>query len=305
MRDHPASVIIPCYNEDQTIGTVVAGVKTHNPEYEVIVVDDGSEDKTSAVAQKAGAIVFRHPYNIGNGAALKTGIREANGEILIFMDADGQHRPEDIQLLVDEMDNYDMVVGARTASQQSSLLRRIGNTIYNRLATYVTKFDIQDLTSGFRCVKAQSARKFLYLLPNTYSYPTTSTMYILRTGRTLKYVHVNVRHRQSGTSQIRIFNDGVKFFLIIVKICTLFSPFRVFLPASGFFFCTGLLYYLYTYLAAGRFTNMGALLFMTSFLIFMIGLVSEQVSNLVYQKSEIDMREYPLERIGGNNFSEK
>jgi glycosyltransferase involved in cell wall biosynthesis len=294
---HTLSIIIPCFNEAKTIGQIVKRVFALYPDCELIVVDDGSADDTAKQALAAGAVVYQHPYNIGNGAAIKTGIRKASGDVLVFMDADGQHAPGDIERLLEHLPAYDMVVGARKAVHQASFLRRFGNSFYNLLATYVAKFPILDLTSGFRAAKAEVMNKLMYMLPNTYSYPTTSTMYVLRTGRTLKYVPINVRPRQSGQSQIKIFRDGIRFFLIIVKICTLFSPFRVFLPISGVFFGTSVLYYLFTYFTTGRFTNMGALLLMTSVLIFMIGLVSEQISSQAYQKSEIDTRECRVEKL--------
>ena len=256
--------------------------------YEIIVIDDGSTDDTAAVAKIAGAKVHSHPYNMGNGAAIKSGIRKASGDILVFIDADLQHNPEDIETMLSYFPDYDMVVGARSTKDQTSLGRALGNKIYNWLASYVTKFNVQDLTSGFRAIKSDIARQYLYLLPNSYSYPTTLTLAVLRTGRALKYVPIKVKVRKAGKSNIKIFEDGIRFFIIIVKICTLFSPFRIFLPVSFFMFCLGLFYYIYTYLTWGRFTNMSALLFTTSIIIFMMGLISEQISQMKYDRSERD-----------------
>ena len=202
----------------------------------------------------------------------------------MFMDADFQHNPEDIETMLNNFPEYDMVVGARSNKDQTSLGRAIGNKIYNRLASYVAKFEVQDLTSGFRAIKADVAKQFLYLLPNSYSYPATLTLAVLRTGRALKYIPITVKFRRAGKSNINIFKDGVRFFMIIVKICTLFSPFRIFLPVSFFMFCLGLSYYLYTFLAWGRFTNMSALLFTTSIIIFMMGLISEQICQMRFDK---------------------
>lgn len=286
------SIIIPAYREEKGIATVVEEVRqvmdVPGSHYEIIVVDDGSDDETAKKAKGAGAIVISHPYNIGNGAAVKTGIRKAHGEILVMLDGDGQHAPEDIPELLEKLGSYDMVVGARSGNDQASLGRAIGNKIYNRLASYVAKFRVEDLTSGFRAIKSDIAHDFLYLLPNTYSYPTTLTLCVLRNGRTLKYVPIKAKMRKSGKSGINIFNDGIRFFMIIIKICTLYSPFRIFLPVSFITFLTGLFYYLYTFCIGGRFTNMGALLFTTSIVIFMMGLVSEQICQMRFEKSEGD-----------------
>ena len=280
------SVIIPAYNEAQTIGDLVSKTRALYPDFEIIVIDDGSTDDTGAVAKNSGATVYSHPYNIGNGAAVKSGIRIASGNILVFMDGDGQHNPEDIAKLLEHFPEFDMVVGARSKADHASLGRTFGNTAYNWLASYVAKFRVEDLTSGFRAVKADIAHNLLYLLPNTYSYPTTLTLSVLRNGRTVKYVPVKTKMRRSGKSGISMFKDGVRFFMIIIKICTLYSPFRIFLPVSFLTFLTGLFYYLYTFCMWRRFTNMSALLFTTSIVIFMIGLVSEQICQMRFDRSE-------------------
>jgi glycosyltransferase involved in cell wall biosynthesis len=288
MASIQVSVIIPAYNEGQSIGSLVNAIRSLYPDYEIIVINDGSTDETAESAREAGAIVYGHPYNIGNGAAIKSGIRFASGDILVFMDADGQHDPEDIGRMIEFLPEYDMVVGARPLKFESSWVRSLANRLYNRFASYVAKFQIKDLTSGFRAVKSEIVRNMLYLLPNTYSYPTTLTLSILRAGRSLKYMPIKVQRRQGGKSQIRMLRDGVRFFMIIVKICTLYSPFRIFLPVSFVIFLTGLGHYLYTYLTTSRFTNMSALLFMTSVIIFMMGLISEQISQMRFERSEGD-----------------
>jgi len=280
------SVIIPAYNEAQSIGHVVKKIKAFNPEFEIIVINDGSTDDTAVVARDAGGTVYSHSYNIGNGAAIKSGIRIASGNILVFMDGDGQHDPDDIAKLLEHFPEFDMVVGARSKGNHASLGRTFGNTAYNWLASYVAKFRVEDLTSGFRAVKADIAHNLLYLLPNTYSYPTTLTLSVLRSGRTVKYVPVKTKMRRSGKSGISMFKDGVRFFMIIIKICTLYSPFRIFLPVSFVTFLTGLFYYLYTFYMGGRFTNMSALLFTTSIVIFMMGLISEQICQMRFERSE-------------------
>jgi len=281
------SIIIPAYNEAGSIGEVISKIRTLYPDYQILVIDDGSNDGTAEAARDAGAEVYRHPYNIGNGAAVKTGIREAPGEILVFMDGDGQHNPEDISRLLDHLPEYDLVVGARSWKDQASVGRALGNAVYNRLAGYVAKFPVKDLTSGFRAVKAHVAKSMIYLLPNTYSYPTTMTLAVLRTGLSLKYVSIRSNRRKKGKSNISLFKDGIRFFMIITRICTLFSPFRVFLPVSFFMFLLGLLRYIQTFITEGRFTNMSALLITTSVVIFMMGMISEQVSQMRFERRAV------------------
>ena len=288
VKNREVSIVIPAFNEALAIGDIIAKIRVLYPDFEIIVVNDGSTDDTGAVAKDAGAIVYSHPYNIGNGAAVKSGIRLASGEILVLMDGDGQHDPEEIEEMLGYFPEFDMVVGARPKGHQASYGRALGNWIYNRLASYVARFPIKDLTSGFRAVKSDIANHFLYLLPNTYSYPATLTLGVLRSGRNVKYMPINTKKRKRGDSKIRIFQDGIRFFLIITKICALYAPLRIFLPISFMMFCLGLGYYLYTFFAWGRFTNMSALLFTTSILIFMMGLISEQIAQMRYERSEGD-----------------
>jgi glycosyltransferase involved in cell wall biosynthesis len=288
MSKTEVSIIIPAYNEAQTIGDVIKKVMVLYPDFEIIVVNDGSTDDTAAVAKDAGALVYSHPYNIGNGAAVKSGIRFASGKILVFMDGDGQHDPEDIEKMLQHFPDNDMVVGARLKGYQASWGRALGNRIYNLLSSYVAKSPIQDLTSGFRAIKSDIAHNFLYLLPNTYSYPTTLTLGVLRNGRSVRYIPIAAQTRKKGKSKIKLFRDGIRFFLIIAKICTLYSPLRIFLPISIIMFFLGLGYYIYTFFVWHRFTNMSALLFITSLLIFMMGLISEQICQMRFERSEGD-----------------
>jgi glycosyltransferase involved in cell wall biosynthesis len=229
--------------------------------------------------------LLRHPGNLGNGATIKTGARNANGEILIFMDADGQHDPQDISKLLKKLsEGYDMVIGARAMDSQASLSRLFGNGLLNKLASLMTGYKIEDLTSGFRAVYANKFRKFLYLLPNGFSYPTTITMAFFRSAYPVAYIPIQAAKR-AGSSKIKFLKDGLRFFIIVLKIGALFSPMRLFLPISMAFFLTGAFYYGYTYFSYGRFTNMSALLFIASMLTFLIGIVSEQVSSLHYKDS--------------------
>ena len=284
MSSQRISIIIPACNEAQTIGELVARVRQLHPDAEIIVIDDGSSDQTAETAQQAGADVYRHAYNIGNGAAIKSGIRAATGDVLVFMDGDGQHDPEDIKRLLQQIPEYDMVVGARSLRNQSSVLRALGNAVYNRFASYAANFTIRDLTSGFRAIKSDIARNFLYLLPNTYSYPTTLTLGVLRTGRSVKYLAITTAKRVKGKSRVKLLQDGVRFFMIITRIATLYSPMRVFLPVSFCMFVLGMIRYMYTLITEGRFTNMSALLFVSSVIIFMMSLISEQITQMRFER---------------------
>ena len=287
MQNKKISIIIPAYNEAKNIGDVISEIRLLHPDFEIIVIDDGSKDNTAEVAIQAGAIVYRHPYNIGNGAAIKSGIRVATGDILIFMDGDGQHDPKDVARLLEHFPKYDMVVGARSLSGQTSFLRAVGNKVYNWIGSYVTKFQIKDLTSGFRAVKTDIANNFIYLLPNTYSYPTTLTLRLLRSGRSLKYIPITTQRRKFGSSHIKLVRDGVRFFMIITRMCTLYSPMRVFLPVSFSIFALGLIHYIYSFITQHRFTNMSALLFIASIIIFMMGLISEQICQMRFERREV------------------
>jgi len=280
------SIIIPACNEARTIGSIVSKIRSLYSDFEIIVVNDGSTDDTAVIAKDAGAKVHNHPYNLGNGAAVKSGIRHASGDILVFMDGDFQHDPEDIGKMLEYFPEYDMVVGARSIKGQSSIGRAFGNRIYNWLASYVAKFPVKDLTSGFRAVKSDLARQLINLLPNTYSYPSTLTLAALRNGRSLIYIPIKIQKRKTGKSKINLSKDGVRFFMIIIRICTLYSPLRVFLPVSFIMFVLGFLYYGYTFFISGRFTNMSALLFTTSVLIFMMGLISDQICQMRFEKSD-------------------
>ena len=284
-KRYEVTILLPAYNEAGVIGETIRAIRALHPDFEILVVDDGSTDNTMREAMEAGANVWPHPYNMGNGAAIKSGLRCARGEWVLMMDADGQHKPEDIARLLEHKDRYDMVVGARTRQSETSAHRDLANWVYNRFASYVAQFKVEDLTSGFRLVRLSVARQFIYLLPNTFSYPSTLTLGYLRSGRTVKYIPIQTKARV-GKSKIKLLKDGARFFLIITKIASLFSPFRVFLPISMGFFVTGLCYYAYTFLTQGRFTNMSALLFNSAIIIFMIGLVAEQISQMRYDRVE-------------------
>ena len=279
------SIVIPAKNEAGAIATVVAGAKKEYPDAELIVVDDGSSDDTAKVAEQAGAKVVRHPESLGNGAAVKAGARAANGDIIAFMDGDGQHDAAEFGKLLDKLDQgYDMVIGARNSGSHANVGRLYANGIYNVVASWLTGRRIPDLTSGFRVARASLFKKFLYLLPNGFSYPTTITMAFLRSGHPISFEPIPVAKR-IGKSHIRPIRDGVRFMVIIFKIATLYSPLKIFLPISAVFFASGLGWYAHTFSTMGRFTNMSMLLFSASVIVFLIGLISEQITALTFTKS--------------------
>ncbi len=273
------SIVIPAYNEGPVVADVIAALRQAAAWHEIIVVDDGSSDATGAAAAAAGARVVRHPYNKGNGASIKTGIRQASGEFVLILDGDGQHRPEDACRLVSRLDEYDLVVGARAPGTQASGVRRIGNALLNWIASYLSSRAIPDLTSGFRAARREHLREFLYLLPNGFSSPTTITLSFVKAGYNVLFEPVDARQR-SGQSKIRLARDGVKFFLILLRVITIFSPLRIFLPVSGAALLLGLAYGAWTAVTHGRIPNGAVLLLMFSVIVFLVGLVSEQISAL-------------------------
>ena len=279
------SIVIPAKNESGAIGTVVTTALEQFPDAEVIVVDDGSTDNTAKVAADAGAKVVSHPESLGNGAAVKSGARAATGDRIAFMDGDGQHDARELVPLIKRLDEgFEMVIGARDTGSHANVGRLFANGLYNGIASMMSGRKILDLTSGFRVARAEKFKQFLYLLPNGFSYPTTITMAFLRSGYPITFEPISAAKRV-GKSHIRPLRDGVRFLIIIFKVATLYSPLKIFLPASGLFFATGLGYYAYTYLTMGRFTNMSMLLFSAAVIVFLIGLISEQITALTYSRS--------------------
>lgn len=292
------TIVLPARNEAASLKTLLPEIRRTRPDAEIIVVDDGSTDDTARISTDAGARVVSHPYSMGNGAAVKSGARAATGEILVFMDADGQHDPAYIPELLDKLGHgYGMVVGARTGKSQANPWRRVANGTYNRIASWIVGQSIADLTSGFRTAHAALFRQFLHMLPNGFSYPTTSTIAFFRAGYSVGYLPI-VAAKREGKSHVKILRDGARFLLIIFRVGTLYSPLKLFLPISLVFFLLGMGYYGFTYASAGRFTNMGALLFISSVLVFLIGLVSEQITHLLYSHRREPFRSGDRRRAG-------
>ncbi|SFS05984.1 Glycosyltransferase involved in cell wall bisynthesis [Dyella sp. OK004] len=278
------SIVLPAKNEAGALGTLLPRLRAAQPDAEIIVVDDGSTDNTPEICASVGVQHLASPYSMGNGAAIKRGARAATGDLLVFMDGDGQHDPADVARLLERLnEGYDMVVGARDWSSQAGVGRGVANTIYNWLATRMTGHEVADLTSGFRVVRADKFREFLHLLPNGFSYPTTSTMAFFRSAYAVAYLPIKAAQRV-GKSHIKPLKDGIRFLLIIFKIATLYSPLKLFAPASAVFFLLGLANYAWTFSHGGRLTNMSTLMWSAGVIVFLIGLVSEQITALTYRR---------------------
>jgi glycosyltransferase involved in cell wall biosynthesis len=276
------SVVVPAYNEEHAIADLVADLLASDPWHEIIVVDDGSKDATAERAAQAGARVVRHPYNKGNGAAVKTGIRNATGEHILIVDGDGQHKPEDARRLVAKLGEYDLVIGARSSATQATHARRFGNSALNWLAGYLTDREIPDLTSGFRGARREYLREFLHLLPNGFSTPTTTTLAFIKAGYSVAFEPIEARQRE-GQSKIKLARDGTKFLMIILRIVTIFSPLRIFLPISAASFLIGTGYALWTIATQSHIANSSVLLIIFAVIVFLVGLISEQISALRFE----------------------
>jgi len=276
------TVIIPAFNEAESIGPVLAALRAAAPWQEILVVDDGSSDGTAERARAAGARVIVHPYNKGNGAAVKSGIRRAAAEFILILDADGQHPPEDACRIAARLGEFDLVIGARSGQTQASAARRVGNGALNALASYLTGRPIPDLTSGFRGARTECLREFIHLLPNGFSTPTTTTLAFIKAGYNVAFEPIHARQR-SGNSKIRFARDGTRFLLILLKIVTLFSPLRIFLPISLVSFSVGSMYGVWNMIATGKIPNGAVILILFAVIVFLVGLISEQVASLRFE----------------------
>lgn len=276
------TIVVPAFNESEGIGPVVAALKAAAPWHEVLVVDDGSTDGTGAAAERAGARVVRHPYNKGNGAAVKTAIRSATTEWLTIVDGDGQHQAEDAKRLVSRLGEFDLVIGARDPQTQATTGRRLGNAVLNQLASYLAERPIPDLTSGFRAARREYLLEFIHMLPNGFSTPTTTTLAFIKAGYNVAFEPIGARPRV-GQSKIRLANDGAKFLLILLKVITIFSPLRIFAPISALAFTVGAVYGAWNFLYHARIPNGAVLALMFAVIVLLVGLVSEQISTLRFE----------------------
>jgi glycosyltransferase involved in cell wall biosynthesis len=276
------SIVIPAFNEAPSIGPLIGELREAAHWHEILVIDDGSPDDNGRRAAEAGARVIRHPYNKGNGAAVKTGIRHATGTFVLIIDGDGQHRPADAVRLVSQLDTYDLVVGARSTHTQAGLARRVGNSALNWIASYLAQQPIPDLTSGLRAARRECLLEFVHLLPNGFSTPTTTTLAFMKAGYSVRFEPIDVGRRE-GSSHIRLASDGVGFFLILLKVITIFSPMRIFLPVSGAAFLIGAAYAVWTIFTQSHVTNSSVLLIVLSVVIFLVGLISEQISSMRFE----------------------
>ena len=287
------TVVFPAYNEGKVIGRVLERVRAYLPDAELMVVDDCSADDTPAQAAAAGARVERHPVNRGNGAAVKTGIRRASGDVILLMDADGQMEPRYIPLILGTMaEGFDMVVGARSrATQGDTLARRLGNQALDSLGSYLVEAPLRDLTSGYRAMRRTVIEEFIHLLPNRYSYPTTSTLALTKAGYSVGFVEIAGQHRQAGRSGQKLLRNGIRFGLIILRMISLFAPLRVYFPMAIVLFLLGLAAFLLGLFIGPepfrlKVPGSSVVLFTGSMIVFMFGLLAEQIAALRFQRKE-------------------
>ncbi len=288
------SVIIPAFNEREAVRDLVTALRKAADWREVLVVDDGSSDGTDVEAAAAGAHVLRHPYNKGNGAAVKTALRNASGRFIVIVDADGQHQPTDAARLVNCLDVFELVVGARSSASQASMARRAGNSLLNWIAGYLAGRPIPDLTSGFRAAHRDRMLEFIYLIPNRFSTPTTTTLAFIKAGYSVTFVPIEAARRK-GVSKIRLGPDGARFLLILLKVTAIFSPLRIFVPISAITFAVGTAYAIWTVASQSHVTNSSVLLIMLSVLMLLLGVISEQLSTLRFEnlRAPTTRRDHP------------
>ena len=285
------SVILPIFEEEATIKKLIdelfSTLGGADLSFEIIAVDDGSNDGTIDVLKQLketyteDLIVAQHLENRGNGATLRTGISVASGDIVVTMDADGQHAPADILTLINHIPPYDLVIGARTESYSGSWYRNGANRFYNGFASWLTRKEIKDLTSGFRAMKRHAVTHFLSLFPDGFSAPTTTTMAFLKAGYNVNFVPIHVDQRTLGDSKIRLWSDGSRFVIIILRMIMLYDPMRIFMPTGIALTFLGVLSWLAGLWNAQRLVlpNSTILFFSSALLTWLLGLVSDQISN--------------------------
>lgn len=282
------SFVIPAFNEAATIATIIGELRASYPYAEIVVVDDHSQDGTADIAEQAGARVIRRPYNIGNGAGVKTGVRAATGEIVVIIDGDGQHRPSDIPKLLTHIGPYDMVVGARSRTGQQNWVRWMGNLAINQLGSYLTGMKMNDLTSGFRAFRRSVLLEYIHLLPNQFSWPTTSALAFAKGGYHVRFEPITMQPRQGGQSHQKLLRNGFKFGFIIFRIISLFNPLRVFLPIMVMFLVLSVISYFLSILSGDTWLHLpptALFCLIAAMFFFCFGLLAETISALRFERA--------------------
>lgn len=278
-KDSSVTVILPAFNEQTCIAQTVSKLKETYPEYEILVIDDGSDDDTAKIAETEGARVIRHHVNKGYGASLKQGMRKARGDIVVFMDADGQHDCKDIARLVEGLEDSDMVVGERSKEDMVTV-RKPGKWVLSFVANYLVGRHIPDINSGFRALYREDGLRYLPILPNGFSLTTTITLAMIKEGRDVTYIPIRISPRAGGKSSVRYFRDGAKTLLLISRVIMLFNPLKIFAPLSLMFFLVGGLYTLWTLISMTNITDTSILLLLSGFGFLFFGLLADQISNI-------------------------
>ncbi|MDY0094409.1 MAG: glycosyltransferase family 2 protein [Candidatus Vecturithrix sp.] len=276
------TVIVPVYNEEgaiaQTLDELLPNIENNG--WQLIVVNDGSNDGTGQILEHYGnrLRVINHPYNRGYGAALKTGIRAANTELMAICDSDGQHRPEDLMLLYKEASGADIVIGERAPGSRNDLFRVPGKWLLRHAANFIVGRKIADLNSGLRIFRRAFIKKILHLMPEGFSFTSTSTVAAIKMGFLIKFVPIQTRKR-IGTSSVRQVRHGFMVLMLILRLAVLFSPLRIFMPISAALTGLGVVYALYV-IATVRLTLANGALFclLAALMIFFFGLVVDQIS---------------------------
>jgi glycosyltransferase involved in cell wall biosynthesis len=285
MKQSNISIIIPAFNEEEVIGSVVQSIHSAFPDSEIIVVNDGSTDNTAAELSKSGVIILNHDLNRGYGASLKTGARAARRDYVLFCDGDGQHSVEDVRRLMNECDGYDLVVGARKSDSHRPFLRRPGKFVMRKYSEFLAGTKIPDLNSGLRIFKRDTLMRYLHLMPDGFSFSTTSTFTMIKSNRKYKYIPITVQKR-IGKSSVRQLKHGPQALMLMLRLAVLFEPLKLFLWIAGILFILSLASLAIDMCSAGGFSDTTVILSIATIIIFMSGLLCDQVSAMRREKHE-------------------